>query len=72
MTEHNIDTAVEFTDADVNDLHALGITGDDIPSYHPILRVWREVLRPIDTEAQLKVAPGWASKMVGTTGNTPR
>jgi hypothetical protein len=37
---------------------------DEAPTFHPILEVWREVLKPAEAEGQKKVTPQWASKMV--------
>ena len=54
-----------LTDQDLRDLELLGSTdGDTVPSYHTILEVWREVLKPAAVEARKKVTPRWASNMV--------
>ena len=35
-------------------------------SYHPILKVWREVLVPARTERHNRITPQWASRLVNT------
>lgn len=37
--------------------------GGEMPSYHPILQVWREILKPAADEAQHKVTPQYASRI---------
>lgn len=37
---------------------------DEVPEYHTILEVWREVLKPSLTEVDKKVTPQWANRMV--------
>jgi hypothetical protein len=53
----------ELDQAEVDALYS-EITGGDAPSFHTILEVWREVLKPAAAEAEKKVTPQWASKMV--------
>lgn len=38
--------------------------GGEAPTYHPVLRVWREVLKPAREEAMQKVTPQWANRIV--------
>ena len=48
-----------------------GLEDGEAPPYHPILRVWREVLSPAREELDAKVTPQWASRIVTThTGLT--
>lgn len=56
--------SIEFSEQDVADLQQLGITDGDVPTYHPILEVWREVLKPARAEASAKVTPTWANRIV--------
>lgn len=37
---------------------------ENAPAYHPILQVWREVLKPADTEMVKKVTPQWATRIL--------
>lgn len=55
---------IDFTDQDVEDLRSLGVTTGDEPQFHPILEVWREVLKPAHTERDGKVTPQYANKIV--------
>ena len=64
MTEHTEN--LELTDQDVADLQALGVSADDLPNFHPILEVWREVLKPIDSERAERVTPGFAQRICST------
>lgn len=63
MTENNV---IEFSDQDKADLEALGIPEGEVPTFHPVLEVWREVLKPAAAEGTKKVTPQWASRMVST------
>lgn len=56
--------SIEFSENDIEDLHTLGITEGDEPSYHPILQVWSEVLKPAEAELTAKVTPAWANRVV--------
>ncbi len=38
----------------------------EIPTYHVLLKVWRDVLEPAAKEAEKPVTPQWANKMVAT------
>jgi hypothetical protein len=58
--------SIEFTDQDRADLAALGVETDEMPTFHPVLMVWREVLKPAAAEATKKVTPQWASRMVAS------
>jgi hypothetical protein len=60
-TEH-----IEFSDQDVEDLASLGVTAGDLPEFHPILEVWREVLKPARTESTAKVTPQYANRIVSS------
>lgn len=42
------------------------IEGGDEPNFHPILKVWSEVLKPVDEEKTAKVTPQWASRTVSS------
>lgn len=53
----------EPTDAEIHEFISGPEKGEE-PSYHPILEVWREVLKPAKDEADAKVTPQWASRMV--------
>jgi hypothetical protein len=60
MTENN--ERIEYTDQDQADLDKLYETGE-MPTYHPLLQVWREVLKPAAEEAKSKVTPQWANRI---------
>lgn len=60
MTENQ---SLELTEQDKADLEALNA---EPPVFHPVLEVWREVLRPAAAEASKKVTPQWASRMVAS------
>lgn len=65
VSDHNPDS-VELTEqdkADLASLHAMPEVPEDF-EYHPILMVWREILKPARTEASKKVTPQWASRIV--------
>lgn len=40
------------------------VAGGEEPTFHTILEVWREVLKPAAEEAQKKVTPSWCSRIV--------
>jgi hypothetical protein len=52
----------EQDQADIAALHAMPEVPEDF-EYHPILMVWREILKPARTEALKKVTPQWASRI---------
>lgn len=71
MEESNVDQGgymdegiIEFSDQDLKDLEQLGVTGGDLPEFHPVLHVWRAVLEPARELRKEKVTPQYASKMV--------
>lgn len=55
---------IEFSDKDREDLAALGVTTGDEPQFHPILQVFREVLKPARSEKDTKVTPQYANRIV--------
>lgn len=50
----------DMTDSDIESF----LTGGEEPSFHPVLEVWREVLKPARDEKDVKVTPAWANRMV--------
>lgn len=54
---------IQLSEKDLADLAALD---GELPNFHTVLEVWREVLRPAATEATKRVTAGWASKMVAS------
>jgi hypothetical protein len=54
-----------LTEQDRADLDKLYETGE-VPSFHPVLEVWREVLKPAAAEADKKVTPQWASRITSS------
>lgn len=63
MTEHNdIVESIEFSEEDIEDLELLNTEG--VPSFHPILMVWQELLKPAAGELQARILPQWANKVV--------
>jgi hypothetical protein len=66
MSDDHINEHIEFSDQDVEDLKSLGVTPGDEPEFHPILEVWREVLKPARAESTAKVTPPYANRIVST------
>ena len=62
MTDDNVIEA-EFTAQDRDDLNKL-LNENELPKYHTILEVWREVLAPAMAEAGKRVTPAWANSIV--------
>lgn len=65
MTVNDQNPDVELTEQDkrdLADLQAMPEVGEDF-EYHPILMVWREILKPARTEAAKKITPQWASRI---------
>jgi len=60
MTENH--ETVEYSEQDQADLSRL-YSSDEVPSFHPILQIWREVLKPAAEEAGTKVTPQWANRI---------
>lgn len=60
------DTAmdIEVTDEEIREFTEG--TPADGPSFHPILEVWREVLKPARGELGSKVTPQWASRIISS------
>lgn len=54
----------ELSEQDKADLEALGAFEGEGPSYHPLLQVWDEILKPAAKEAEGPVTPQWASRMI--------
>ena len=64
MTEHTptgIDQSFEFIDEEIADFVE---AGGELPNFHPILQVWREVLKPARDEQARKVSPQYANRMI--------
>jgi hypothetical protein len=57
---------LEFTDVDKAELAALGVNVDEPPTFHPILEVWREVLKPAQSELGRRINPAWANKITSS------
>jgi hypothetical protein len=59
------DADVELSDRDILDIVALQSEpdGSEPPAFHPILQVWREVLKPATDELGKPVTPQWASRI---------
>jgi hypothetical protein len=71
MTDDNV-TPLPLSDQDVEDLATLeehGLAAPEIPetvTFHPILMVWREILKPARDELDSRITPQWASRIVAT------
>lgn len=70
MNEH-IEGVVEgevisFSERDKEELQKLGVTTEDLPTFHPVLQVWQEVLKPATTERLREVSPQWASRITSS------
>lgn len=57
-----VQDASEITEEELAEL--TGLPGGEQPSFHPLLMVWREVLRPARDEKDKPVQPGFASRIV--------
>ena len=55
--------APEITDESIEEFIA---SGGDLPTYHPILQVWRKVLDNIEDQRAEKVTPQWATRITST------
>jgi hypothetical protein len=63
MSEYDkADTEFEITDEAIEGF--IDNHGGEMPPFNPVLRVWREVLAPAAGEADAKVTPQWANRMV--------
>lgn len=60
------ETPVELTEQDTADIHRLYAEPDGVepPQFHTVLEVWREVLKPIESERQANITPQWATRIV--------
>lgn len=58
------DNVIEFSPKDIEDLDTLDSVEVPEPSFHTVLEVWREVLKPAAAEATKRVTPAWASRIV--------
>lgn len=58
----DLDKADDLLDAELNTDTVLA-EGEE-PKYHPLLMIWREVLKPATAEADAKPSPQWCNKMV--------
>lgn len=59
---------IELSDQDREDLAKLdeGVDLPEEPTFHTVLEVWREVLRPARDELGKKITPQWASRIVSS------
>lgn len=64
MNEQQPAEQIQFSEQDVADLAAIGVTEGNVPEFHPILEVWRKVMEPIEGEAAKPVTPQYANRMV--------
>lgn len=57
-----------LSDQDREDLASLEEHGIAVPeaTFHPILMVWREILKPARDELDSRITPQWASRIVAT------
>lgn len=58
-------TDAQLTDQDRADLASLDHLTEEV-TYHPILQVWREILKPAEAEARKKPTPQYASRLVAS------
>lgn len=71
MTEHDDNIEGLLTEQDRADLAQLdqGIAAPGVPEgapFHPILMVWREILKPAHDELGKRITPQWASRIVAS------
>lgn len=66
MSEHIETDATDelLSDEDQRDLSQL-YNEPEVPEFHPVLEVWREVLKPIATSRLEPVSPQWANRICG-------
>lgn len=57
---------IEFSEQDEADLAALGVTTGDEPTFHPILKVWKEVLSNLPAQVDEKITPQYAMRICQT------
>lgn len=62
-TEHIETPDTEITDESIQDFID---RGGEAPTFHPVLRVWREVLSNAEAERTAKVTPQWANRIIST------
>lgn len=55
---------IHFSESDLAQLRAIGV--NDLPSFHTVLEVWRETLRPAGDLRGEKVTPQYASRMLAS------
>lgn len=68
MTDDNV-TPLPLTPQDEADLATLeehGIVAPEDITFHPILMVWREILKPARDELDARITPQWASRIVAS------
>lgn len=60
------DETIELPDQDQADLAQLYAEPDgmSLPSFHPVLEVWREVLKPALQEAEKSPTPQWCTRIL--------
>jgi hypothetical protein len=56
----------EITDAEIEEFIDHGGEAPDGPSFHTILEVWREVLKPAAGQATEPVTPAWANRIIAS------
>ena len=63
MSDEHVSEHIEFSDQDVADLRAMGVTEGDMPEFHPILQVWREVLKSLPEQVDERITPQYAMRI---------
>lgn len=62
------ETQVELTEQDEADIHRLYSEPDGVeePTFHPVLKVWKEVLAVAESERATPISPQWATKIISS------
>lgn len=54
---------IEFSEEDKVQLQEMGVTTGEVPEYHPLLEVWRDVLKPARDDQHSRITPQWANRI---------
>jgi len=65
MTEENEIILTDVDEADINRLYSEP-DGVEEPPFNTILKVWKEVLVPIETESKANITPQWATRIINS------
>lgn len=63
MSENEFTESIEPADITDSDIHDF-MDGGKLPSFHAVLQVWQEILKPAEDELNAKVTPQWANRII--------